>query len=102
MIRAFAALSALCVLSGCGVLGPSQSDLEAPLQQFYAGDHAGAPDLAGARIDSYEGCQPGNGIYRCPVVFSTERGNVATLIWIVRGPGSGWQVRSIALNERTP
>lgn len=97
MIRAVAALAALCMLSACGVLGPTQPDLESALQHYYAGDHAGAPELATAQIVSYEGCQPGNGIYRCPVVFSTEGSRVATLIWIARGP-NGWQVRNIVLN----
>lgn len=100
MIRALAALAALFALTSCGILGPAQSDLETALHQFYAGDQSDAPDLAAASIDSYEGCQPANGFYKCPVVFSTERGNVATLIWIVRGP-NGWQVRNIALNEGT-
>lgn len=99
MIRALVVGAALCALSACGVLGPAQPDLETALQQYYAGDHAGAPDLAAARIDSYEGCQPANGIYTCPVVFATDAGNVPVLIWIQR-ESNGWRIRNIVLNQR--
>lgn len=101
MIRVLAALAALCALSGCGLLGPAQSDLETALQHYYAGEHTGAPDLAAARIESYEGCQPANGVYRCPVVFATGAGHVPVLIWIER-ESNGWRIRNIALNQRQP
>ncbi len=101
MTRVLAILVSLCALSACGLLGPAQSDLETALQRYYAGEHVGAPALGTARIESYEGCQPGNGVYKCPVVFATDGGTVPVLIWIERAP-DGWRIRNIALNERPP
>jgi len=99
-MRALLAGAALLALSACGgILGPTQPDLERAVAEFYVrGEHPAAPPLANAHITSFEGCQPINGTFRCPVVFSTEQGNVATLIWIVRTPSGGWDVRNIALN----
>lgn len=102
MIRAFALAAALCALTACGaVLGPSQSDLEAGVHDFYArGETANAPDLSAAHIADYEGCQPRGGVFTCPVVYATERGNVPIMIWVVRTTSGGWEVRNLRLNER--
>lgn len=100
MIRAAIFVAALSALASCGVLGPTQADLEGAVHRFYASDHHdGAPDFAAATLSNYDGCQPRGGIFRCPVTFSTGQSEVRAMIWIVRGP-DGWDVRNIALNER--
>ncbi|ANP45939.1 hypothetical protein [Candidatus Viadribacter manganicus] len=101
MIRDLAALAALCVLGACaGILGPTKADLENAVHEFYArGENPAAPALANATIAEYEGCQPRGGIFTCPVIFTTEQGRVATMIWIVHAPNGAWHVRNIALNE---
>ncbi|MCX7358089.1 MAG: hypothetical protein NT015_08115 [Alphaproteobacteria bacterium] len=102
MIRALTLAAALCALASCGsILGPSQDDLDAAVHDFYArGETANAPDLSTAHIAAYEGCQPRGGVFTCPVVFSTEQGNVSIMIWVVRTTSGGWEVRNLRLNER--
>jgi len=102
MIREFACAIALSVLASCGaVLGPSQEDLELGVREFYArGETASVPDLSEAHISSYEGCQPRGGIFTCPVVFATEQGNRPILIWVIRTPTGGWEVRNLRDNGR--
>lgn len=102
MIRALVLTAALCALTACGsLLGPSQTDLEGAIREFYAhGDSAGAPDLSNAHIATYEGCQPRAGVFTCPVVYATERGNVPIMIWVVRTTSGGWEVRNLRVNER--
>ncbi|MEQ1818777.1 MAG: hypothetical protein ABL871_09210 [Terricaulis sp.] len=102
MIRAVAIAAGLCALTACGaLLGPSQSDLDAAVHDFYArGETANAPDLSIAHIADYEGCQPRGGVFTCPVVYSTDRGNVPIMIWVVRTTSGGWEVRNLRLNER--
>ena len=102
MIRALAAATALCALTSCGaLLGPSQADLEAAVLDFYTrGETANAPDLSNAHIADYEGCQPRGGVFTCPVVYATERGNVPIMIWVVRTTSGGWEVRNLRDNER--
>ncbi len=100
--RTFAVIAALCALVSCGaILGPSQSDIEAAVHDFYArGETANAPDLSTAHIAEYEGCQPRGGVFTCPVVYATEQGNRSILIWVVRAPSGGWEVRNLRDNER--
>ena len=102
MIRAVVAAAALSALSSCGtLLGPSQADLEAAVHDFYArGETANAPNLSAAHLADYEGCQPRGGVFTCPVVFATERGNVPIMIWVVRTTSGGWEVRNLRDNER--
>jgi len=102
MIRALVAGVALLTLSACGAaLGPSQTDLDAAVHDFYArGETANAPDLSAAHIADYEGCQPRGGVFTCPVVYATEQGNVPIMIWVVRTTSGGWEVRNLRLNER--
>ncbi|MEQ1490918.1 MAG: hypothetical protein ABL932_10265 [Terricaulis sp.] len=102
MIRAVALAALLVTLAACGaVLGPSQADLETGVREFYArGETASVPDLSEAHISSYEGCQPRGGIFTCPVVFTTEQGNRPILIWVIRTPSGGWEVRNLRDNGR--
>jgi hypothetical protein len=102
MIRVLALAALLGTLSACGaVLGPSQADLETGVREFYArGETANAPDLSAAHIAEYEGCQPRGGVFTCPVVYSTENGDVPIMIWVVRTTSGGWEVRNLRINER--
>ena len=103
-MRAGAALAALMLLNACGMIGPSQADLEAAVRDFYAnpGEVGVDTDLANLEgaISDFEGCQPSRGVFRCPVGFTTPDGTVAAIIWTERRPEGGWRVRNIALNER--
>src|SRR5262245_4358302 len=98
MIKTIAALGALCALAGCGMVGPPKPDLQRAVDAFYAGEHAGAPELPNATIADLEICQPLSGLYRCAVIFSTDAGNVATIVWVVREP-DGWRVQTIVPNQ---
>ena len=101
MIRALMALAALCCLSACGLVGPSQPELEEAVDAFYVrGEHPAAPPLQDATISNFESCQPVTGAFKCAVIFSTADGEVATLIWIRRAPEGGWDVLNIVRNER--
>jgi hypothetical protein len=98
MIRTFAALAALCALTACGIVDPPKPELQRAVDAYYAGEHAGAPDLANPTIADLEICQPLSGLYRCAVIFSTDAGNVPTIVWVVRDP-DGWRVQTIVPNQ---
>lgn len=102
MIRALALAALLSPLTACGaVLGPSQVDLETGVREFYSrGETASVPNLSTAHIAEYEGCQPRGGVFTCPVVYATEQGNRSILIWVIRTPSGGWEVRNLRDNER--
>jgi predicted small lipoprotein YifL len=99
VIRAVAALALMSALAACGIIGPPQSDIERAVTTYYADGvpRADVPDLRGAAIADFEGCQPLRGFYRCPVIFQTASGRVPTLIWLQHG-AHGWRVQNIALN----
>jgi predicted small lipoprotein YifL len=101
VIRALAALALASALAACGVIGPPQADVERAVSAYYANGvpRVGVPDLRGATIADFEGCQPLRGFYRCPVIFQTATGRVPTLIWLEHA-AHGWRVQSIALNVR--
>lgn len=102
MIRALAALAFASALAACGVIGPPQSDVENAARAYYAnGVPPGAPDLAEATIADFEGCRPANGFFKCPIVFETSAGRVATIVTLER-EAQGWSVQHIALNQRPP
>lgn len=102
MTRVFAAFAALCALAACGVIGPSQADVEAGLRAYYAnGTPQGSADLGDASVADFDGCRPQNGFYQCPVVFQTADGRVSTIVSFERGP-HGWTVQHVALNARPP
>ncbi len=104
-MRAGAALVALTLLSACGVVGPSQADLDAAVRDFYA--HPGNVEISAtvqalqeSPIADFEGCQPLRGTFRCALGFTTPEGRVSAIVWTERRPEGGWRVQNIALNER--
>ena len=101
MTRALAALALACALAACGIIGPPQADVERAVTAYYVNGvpRADVPDLRGATIADFEGCQPLRGFYRCPVIFQTASGRLPTLIWLEHG-AHGRRVQNIVLNVR--
>lgn len=101
-MRALIALALAGALTACGVIGPPQSDVETAMRAYYAnGVPTGAPDLSGATVADFEGCRPANGFFKCPIVFQTSAGRVATIVTFERD-AQGWAVQHVALNQLPP
>lgn len=95
-------VSALVLLSGCGIIGPSQNELEAAIQNYYINPSnisvsAVARRLQGAPIAAFEGCQPNKGVFTCVVTFDGPEGRAIADLWVVRRPEGGWQVRNLVV-----
>ena len=104
-MRALRAVVALSLLAGCGVIGPSQADLDASVRDFFVQPgqveiSTSIRALQGSAIADFEGCQPLRGTFRCAVGFTRPNGVVRAIVWVERRPEGGWRVHNIALNER--
>lgn len=105
-MRAGTALAAVSMLAGCGVVGPSQTELQGAVRDFYAHPGGVAISADTRRLQNHDmieldGCQPNNGVFTCLAAFETDDGAVFANLWAERKPEGGWRVRNIAVQEES-